>query len=713
MEVLQGKIERIIFHNNDNGYTVFLLKVKNPQLYPKSCYRVNGTFFDVKENDKLTLSGSFQHVKKYGLTFIVDSFEYDIPKRPDLLEKYLCSGEFKGIGKDKAKKIVDKFGEDTLYVLQNEPKRLTEVEGIGKKTANYLGNKFNKQSELQKTIISLTNFGIAPALGVKIYETYLDNTLSIIQKNPYRLIEDIKGIGFLMADKIALSCGVSKHSEFRIHAGIIYALEKNNEKGNMYCPVDMLKKLACDILNVTSVDEVFKKMLEERSLVLVDDFKVYSLRDYKTELKLSKNIKRISKFQSKNKVDENTLARETKRLNKKQIEGVRSAIKHGLTVITGGPGTGKSTTLKAIINYFESINYDVALAAPTGKAAKRMQEVSGKEAKTIHRLLEVFVTDDEITFLRNENNTLECDVLLIDETSMMDSYLANSLFKAIETGTHVVLLGDYNQLPSVDSGNVLEDIINACICPIIELTQVYRQSEDSHIISNANAILKGEELNLTNLSKDFFFKSCDDPRRMQEMIMHYAIDSLPAFTNEKEVQILAPVKDGPLGVNELNRLMQNKLLPNAKELYGFRVGDKVMQTENDYTRIKTKNGKIITGVFNGDSGVVKSIDFNTREITVEFFDGGVSIYGSKEIRTLTLSYALTIHKSQGAEYSVVVIPVYNYIPQLTSRNLIYTGITRAKKAILLVGSRQKLYGMINNTDVVKRYTSLSEMCRAD
>ena len=713
MEILKGKIEKIIFHNDDNGYTVFLLKVKNPQLYPKSCYRVNGTFFNIKENDRLTLTGNFQHVKKYGLTFVVDSFEYDIPKRPDLLKKYLCSSEFKGIGKDKAKKIIEKFGEDTLYILQNKPECLTEVEGIGEKTAKYLGDKFSSQGKLQKTLISLTDFGINPALGIKIYEKYLDDTLSIIQKNPYKLIEDIKGIGFLMADKIALECGVSRYSEFRIRAGIIYALEKNNEKGNMYCPVDMLKKSACNILDVTSIDEVFEKMLEESSLVLVDDFKVYSLRDYKTELDLSKNIKRIAAFKSKNEIDEKTLRRVTKGLNKKQIKGVRNAIKRGLTVITGGPGTGKSTTLKAIINYFESINYDVALAAPTGKAAKRMQEVSDKEAKTIHRLLEAIVINDEITFVRNKKNFLECDVLLIDETSMMDAYLANFLFKAIATGTHVVLLGDYNQLPSVGSGNVLEDIIEAHICPIVELTQVYRQSKDSHIISNANAILNGEELNLTNHSKDFFFKPYDDPKRMQEMLIHYAIDSLPAFTNEKEVQILAPVKDGPLGVNELNRLMQNKLLPNAEELCGFRVGDKVMQTENDYARTKIKNGNIITGVFNGDSGIVKSIDLNSREITVEFFDGGVSIYNSKEVNSLTLSYALTIHKSQGAEYPVVVIPIYNYIPQLTSRNLIYTGITRAKKAILLLGSKQKLYEMINNTDVVKRYTSLSEMCKAD
>ena len=711
MEVLHGKIEKIIYHNSSNGYTVLLLKRKHKLINTKNTIMAKGTFFNIKIDDELCLIGNVIKDDKYGYEFQVQSYDYDYPVKPDMLEKYIVACKIKGVGKDKASKIIQKFGKETINVLRNDYMRLTEIKGIGEKTALKIGQEINKQKEMQDVLISLTNYGITGNLANKIYAKYKQDSISTIRQNPYQLISDIKGIGFTTADKIALENGIDKNSQFRIKAGIVYMLELNKKKGHMYSHYNDLIKTTCKILDVYNIEEYLNEMIEEETLTVVNEDKVYITRDYYTERKLANNIIRVAKAKIKSKINNSLLKEVSKNLNAEQTESVRVAIRSGLSIITGGPGTGKSTTLKAIINYFKNSKLNIALAAPTGRAAKRMTEVTEMDAKTIHRLLEVIVINKQMSFKKDESNPLAYDVLLIDEVSMLDTYLANSLFKAIRTGTRVVLIGDNNQLPSVDAGNVLEDIINARICPTTRLKHVYRQSANSHIITNANAILNGDKLNISNDSTDFFFKPSIDPDEIKSMLIHYTVESLPAFTGEKDIQVLSPIKDGPLGVNELNKVLQEKINPNKEELYGFRENDKVMQIENDYERLKYNGTKSATGVFNGDTGKVINIDKENNTITVEFYDGWNSTYKGMETESLTLAFAMSIHKSQGGEYPVVVIPIYNYIPQLTSKNLIYTAITRAKKTILLIGSYKKLISMINNVEITKRNTSLEEFLK--
>ena len=713
MEIVAGTVEKIIFHNEDNGFTIFLFNRKIKQANTKNCFMVKGTAFNIKIDDELTLTGNFHTDPKYGYEFILSSYKFNIPQRLDILEKYLSSGEIKGLGKNKAQQIINKFGTDTVRILKEEPEKLKEIRGIGPKLAERIALKICKQDEMQEIILNLTDFGINGNIANKIYIKYKDKTLQVIQHNPYQLIEDIKGVGFILADKIAADIGVSKNSNFRIRAGILYVLDMNNHNGNLYLPIEELKELSCKALNVKEIDEVLYDMISDDALKLINGYKVYKKHDYEIECNLAKNIKRVSKCKINYGIKESILKNCTKKLNEEQKASVRSAITKGLTIVTGGAGCGKTTSVKAMIDYFKKTKCKVLLAAPTGRAAKRMTESTNYEARTIHRLLEVHCTDGRMYFVHNKEKPLECDVLIIDEVSMLDTYLANSLFNAISSGTRVVLIGDKNQLPSVEPGCVLKDIINSQICTVIELKHIYRQSEESFIKKNANAVLTGEKLNLTNNCKDFFFKPSEDPKEIQKMLLHYTVDSLPDFTNEKDIQVLTPIKDGVLGVNELNTALQAKLNPYNKDFYGFREQDKVMQIVNDYEKLKVKNNKKSSGVFNGDTGVITKIDFKQKLVTVRFYDGWESVYSKSELKDLVLSYAMTIHKSQGGEFPVVVIPIYNYIPQLTSRNLLYTAITRASKTILLIGSYKRLYCMINNTEISKRNTSLLEMLKKD
>lgn len=715
METLCGTVKRIKYRNEENGYSIFNFTLDNDTLFP-DVQVVTGTYFKLEENEYLKIHGDYTINPKYGKQFTTDHYESCLPNRTDMLEKYLSMGMIKGIGSVRAKSIIEQFGEDTMDVLENHPERLAEVNGIGKRLAELIGKRMKEKGEMQEILFKLGNYGITPALGIKIYRKYRGSTFHVIQTNPYKMIEDVRGIGFETADKIALSNGVHKESPYRIQSGITYALEKGCAFGNVYMPKDILIKEAGKNLDIReeSVKKQLCEMIIHRNIIEEDSDRIYTKDLFFAEKDAAEDMQRIARNKKKRKVSEDIMKKLGGKLDEVQMSAVRTAARSNFMVLTGGPGVGKTTTTNLIIKYFEKEKKKVLLAAPTGRAAKRMKEATGKEAKTIHRLLEVTGGEGGVKFERNKENPLNADVIIIDETSMMDIQLARALFEAIPTGAQVILVGDRNQLPSVGPGNVLADIIASGICPVVELKKIYRQAEGSHIISNAHCILNQQQLYLTNRSKDFFFKECDEPEKIREMLLHYVADSLPAFTGEKDIQVLAPVRGRYLGVNELNISLQERLNPahnNKLQVKGFRVGDKVIQIVNDYNRERQKGNKKEKGVFNGDAGRVSRIDPENEYVYVTFEDGWISRYEFDELDNLNLAYALTIHKSQGSEYPVVVMPVYDYIPMLTTMNLLYTGVTRAKKCILLIGSKKKMYQIIKNINATKRYTTLDKRLR--
>ncbi len=715
METICGTVKRIKYRNEENGYSIFHFTLDNDTLFP-DVQIVTGTYFKLDENEYLKIHGDYVINPKYGKQFSTDHYESCLPSRTDMLEKYLGMGMIKGIGAVRAKNIIERFGEDTMDVLENHPERLAEVNGIGKRLAELIGKRMKEKGEMQEILFKLGNYGITPALGIKIYRKYRGSTFHVIQTNPYKMIEDVRGIGFETADKIALSNGVHKESPYRIQSGITYALEKGCAFGNVYMPKDILIKEAGKNLDIReeSVKKQLCEMIIHRNIIEEDSDRIYTKDLFFAEKNAAEDMQRIARNKKKRKVSEDIMKKLGGKLDEVQMSAVRTAARSNFMVLTGGPGVGKTTTTNLIIKYFEKEKKKVLLAAPTGRAAKRMKEATGKEAKTIHRLLEVTGGEGGVKFERNKENPLNADVIIIDETSMMDIQLARALFEAIPTGAQVILVGDRNQLPSVGPGNVLADIIASGICPVVELKKIYRQAEGSHIISNAHCILNQQQLYLTNRSKDFFFKECDEPEKIREMLLHYVADSLPAFTGEKDIQVLAPVRGRYLGVNELNISLQERLNPahnNKLQVKGFRVGDKVIQIVNDYNRERQKGNKKEKGVFNGDTGRVSRIDPENEYVYVTFEDGWISRYEFDELDNLNLAYALTIHKSQGSEYPVVVMPVYDYIPMLTTMNLLYTGVTRAKKCILLIGSKKKMYQIIKNINATKRYTTLDKRLR--
>lgn len=711
VETICGTVKRIKYRSEETGYSVFHFTLDNNTVFP-DVQIVTGTYFKLDENEYLKIYGEYTINPKYGKQFTTDHYESCLPSRTDMLEKYLSMGMIKGIGAVRAKNIIQQFGDDTMDVLENHPERLAEVSGIGKRLAELIGKRMKEKGEMQEILFKLGNYGISPALGIKIYRKYRASTFHIIQTNPYKMIEDVRGIGFETADKIALSNGVHNESPYRIQSGIKYALDKGCSFGNVYLPQDKLMEEAGLVLKIpeTSIRDQLCKMVEQKDVIQEED-RVYTKELYFAEKETAESIRRIIQCKKKRIVSESIMKKLGGNLDEVQMSAVRTAAKSDFMVLTGGPGVGKTTTTNLIIKYFEKERKQVLLAAPTGRAAKRMKEATGKNAQTIHRLLEVTGGEHGVRFERNKDNPLEGDVVIVDETSMMDIQIARALLEAVPTGTQVILVGDRNQLPSVGPGNVLADIIASGICPVVELKKIYRQAAGSHIISNAHNILNQQPLNLSNHSKDFFFKQCEDMEKIREMLLHYVADSLPAFTGEKDIQVLSPVRGRYLGINELNIALQNRLNPirdKKQEIKGFRVGDKVIQIVNDYNRERTNGKKREMGVFNGDAGKVSRIDQENEYLYVKFEDGWTSCYEFDELENLSLAYALTIHKSQGSEYPVVVIPVYDYIPMLTTMNLLYTGITRAKKAILLIGDKKKLYQIIKNVSATKRYTTLTD-----
>lgn len=705
MEQLKGYVEKIIFRSEESSFTIFLLATN------EKCYTVKGTFIDLSEKEYLKVEGYFVQEPKYGKQFISESYESIFPSDPNSLQDYLSKGIIKGIGKVRAKAIVSKFGKDAIYIMEKEPMRLTEVSGIGKRTAELIGKRMLSRGEMQEVMLQLSSFGIPSSLGYKIYNCYKEKSVVIVKENPYQLIEDIQGIGFLTADKCAHQIGVASDCSYRIESGIIHQLKERCNFGNVYYPKNLLIKETAKLLNLLEqvVTKGVDRLVRNQKLICVDGIKIYLKDQFFAEKRIAKNLKRICTCQTKRFYDSSIQL--NGQLDEIQMGAIRTAATHNMIVLTGGPGVGKTTTTNLIIQYFERNRKSVLLASPTGRAAKRMKEATGKEASTVHRLLESEFEDGHIMFRKNSKNPLQGDVIIIDETSMMDVMLSDALFDAIKIGTQVILVGDKNQLPSVGPGNILSDIIASGICPVVELTKVYRQAEGSYIITNAHAILNQEQLKLSKDSKDFFFKSSDNVEEIKNMVVHYATESLPNFTGEKDVQVLAPLKGRALGTIAFNEALQNKLNPlnGREEVKGFREGDKVIQTVNNYEMERTKGHDTELGVFNGDVGRVTKIDKENEYLWVRFDDGWESCYTFDKLEDLSLAYALTIHKSQGSEYPVVVIPIYDYIPMLTTMNLIYTGVTRAKKAILLVGSRMRLSQIIQNIHTGKRYTGLQEM----
>lgn len=697
---ITGTVKRIIYKNEQNGYMVLALEKENSS---EVC--VTGIFFKLAEKDVITIVGEYIEHKTYGRQIKADHYELYIPKDAGALEEYLAKGMVKGIGPVLAKRIISKFGTDALDIMTNSPERLCEVEGIGKRSCKRIARSIEERTQMQKAMIFLANYGISQAIGMKIYRQYKEEMYRVLETNPYQIADDIKGIGFLAADKIALANGIPKTSDFRLRSGIRYVLEKTKMEGHICYPYDLALEKAIKQLDVSQ--EILTKKIQEMvtrgslvSLFRGEIHCLYQAKDYRMETATACMIMGlIRKMKAKEVLFDDTT------LDDIQRSAVTTAAESGFMVLTGGPGTGKTTTTNLIIQYFKKLKKRIALAAPTGRAAKRMQEATGYEAKTIHRLLEV----KNGGFQRNEENPLECDVLIVDEVSMLDLSLMHSLLLAVPVHARVILVGDKNQLPSVGAGNVLSDIIRSGLCPVVELKKIYRQAEGSDIISNAHKILKQEALNLSNRSKDFFFKAVDSAEEIQSALLHYVADSLPGFTGESEIQVLAPVKKRSLGVEALNLALQERLNPGQETVMGFRLHDKVIQTRNDYRRTRTlPDGKEVEGVFNGDVGRIVKVDHEEGCFSVRFEDDSIALYDFDDLDDLMLSYALTIHKSQGSEYPVVVIPVYDYIPSLTTMNLIYTAVTRAKKYILLIGRKNTLYRIIHNVEQARRYTGLAE-----
>ena len=714
MEQLTGTVQKIIYQNQDNGFTIFLLDPDRLDLFSRYI-TVKGTFFQLTEGEHMKVSGDYKNDPKYGKQFAADHYEPVLPDRLDLLEQYLASGIVSGIGPARAKSIIRTFGKDTIRILEEEPERLTEVSGIGKRTAELIGRKMTERVEERRILIALSGYGIGQALGRKIFKQYGKQTLHVLQSNPYRLIEEIPGVGFTSADKIAMEQGVGKESTFRVETGILYVQKNLCAFGSVYVPLDVLKRETTKTLEVSAetVEKHLKTLLHREDLVADREIRIYRKADLQHERELARRLRSLASGKNR-RVNRKVLGDLGGNLDDTQMKAVEQAAKSGLMVLTGGPGTGKTTTTNLMIRYFRKAGKKVVLAAPTGRAAKRMQEATGRYASTIHRLLEVKAGEKGLEFQKNEEDPLDADVILIDEVSMLDMSLALHLVRAVPETAQLILVGDKNQLPSVGPGNVLSDLIGSGVCTVVELKKIYRQASESDIIANAHQILEGGELNLSNRSRDFFFKPAEDPEEIRKLLLHYVADSLPEFTKEGEIQVLSPMRGRALGVNQLNLDLQDRLNPGKKTVRGFRAGDKVIQNSNNY-KIEKKNrkGKVQNGVFNGYMGRVKRIDEEEEYLYVEFEDGWTVQYDFSELEQLELAYALTVHKSQGSEYPVVVIPVWDYVPMLTSMNLLYTAVTRAKKCILLIGAKKRLYQMARNVRANDRLTGLKEFLQED
>ena len=730
MEKITGYIDHIIFRNEDNGYTVFQLNNEEGEL---TCV---GKFSYIGEGEFLELEGEYTMHPSYGMQLQVTNHRIQEPEDRESIERYLGSGAVKGIGPALAGKIVAKFGEDTFRIMEEEPERLAEIKGISERKAREICVQVEEKKDLRQAMIYLQKYGISIHLAVKIYQKYGLGTYSVLEENPYKLADDIEGVGFRTADEIASRIGIHTDSDFRIQSGIFYTLLQSVQEGHVYLEENVLSERAAQLLEVElkDIEKYLMDLAMTKKVVLKQDgekVRVYPAQYYYMEMNTARMLKELNINYDepddliRRRIDK--LEEETEStLDEQQKRAVAEAVKHGIFILTGGPGTGKTTTINAMIRYFLSEGMDIRLAAPTGRAAKRMTETTGYEAQTIHRLLEVSGSPEESSkggFGRNQDNPLETDVVIIDEMSMVDLALMHALLSSVVPGTRVIFVGDRNQLPSVGPGKVLQDLIESHAFPVMMLTRIFRQAQESDIVVNAHRINAGEEVRLDNKSRDFFFLKRQDADVIISVILTLIQKKLPRYVKAKmtDIQVLAPMKKGLLGVERLNRILQQYLNPPSvkkqEKEYGerlFRVGDKVMQTKNNYQlewEIATKYGLVVdkgVGVFNGDIGIVTAIHTYDETVEVEFDEKRKVKYPFKMLDELELAYAITIHKSQGSEYPAVVIPLLAGPRQLYCRNLLYTAVTRAKKCVTLVGNETVFREMIQNVDEQKRNTSLAE-----
>lgn len=726
MEKLQGMVSDIVFKNEENGYTIASLANENDEITIVGCMPT------LSVGESIEVEGKWINHKIYGSQFEVQSFMPVTPSSLEGIYVYLSSGMIHGIGEKMAKRIVDKFGVDTLEIIQNTPERLTEVEGIGMKKVKQIQESYEENRELRNIIIQLSPYGITPNYCLRIYKKYKEKSLEVINKNPYRLAEEVRGIGFRIADDIASKIGIDKYSSDRIMQGILFTLNQSLGSGHTYLPKRVLIEQSVKILGVepTFVENGIIDLAYSQKVHLENkngEILVYLMMYYICENGVCKEIVKLSQHEIKDlkiNIDEEIKIVEKEdgiSLANNQILAVKEAINNGVTIITGGPGTGKTTTINTIIKIFENNDQKVVLCAPTGRAAKRMSETSNKEAKTIHRLLEMgFATDsDELTFFKDEEDPIDADVIILDEASMVDVILMYNLLKAIKLGTRLLLVGDSDQLPSVGAGNVLKDIIDSGVIKTVRLDEIFRQARESMIVVNAHKINNGEPLFLNVKNKDFFFLRKNTNEEILNEIIGLVSERLPKFYNFdklKDIQVLTSMRKGDLGVTNLNIELQKYLNPPNKykqeEEFAkrtFRVGDKVMQIRNNYTKKwetedKSDNGE---GIYNGDIGYIFHIDKDKKTVFVLFDKVKIASYKYDELDELDHSFCTTIHKSQGSEFPVVVIPIVWAPPMLLSRNLLYTAVTRAKKLVVLVGDVKYLEQMIKNNRINDRYSNLS------
>ena len=734
MEVRKGYVEHIVFRNNDNGYTVFQLVSEEEEL---TCV---GLFSVLAEGELVQVSGYMKEHPLYGEQLQVEQYELLAPEDETAMERYLGSGAIKGIGAAMAARIVRRFKGDTFRIIEEEPERLAEVKGISEKKAIEISAQMEEKKDLRQAMMFLTQYGISVPLAVKIYQQYGNRTYQVVEENPYRLADDISGIGFKIADEIASRIGIHTDSDYRIRSGLLYVLLQATGEGHTCLPKEDLLHRASALLGVEEeqMETQLMNLCMDRKLVMKEQngkVMVWYGQYYYMELNVARMLHDLN---LECEMEESQIVKKLSKVEKQasitldemQRKAVVEAVKNGVLVITGGPGTGKTTTINAIIRYFETEDMEILLAAPTGRAAKRMTEATGWEAVTIHRLLELsgVPSDDRSTasFERNEENPLEADVIIIDEMSMVDIFLMNALLKAVSVGTRLILVGDINQLPSVGPGCVLKDIIRAGSCPVVQLTRIFRQASQSDIIVNAHKINRGEHVTLDNKSRDFFFLQRQDPNVILRVVLALVQEKMPRYVDARptDIQVLTPMRKGSLGVENLNEMLQRYLNPpspekNEKETARgrFREGDKVMQIKNNYQiewEARNRYGIAIdkgTGIFNGDMGIVQQIDLLAETMEVLFDDYRTVTYSFQMLEELELAYAVTIHKSQGSEYPAVVIPLLTGPRMLMNRNLLYTAVTRARSCVTLVGSPETFAQMIDNASEQTRYSGLYNRIR--
>ena len=731
METVTGYVEHIVFRNEENGYTVFHLENDDGEV---TCV---GNFNFINEGELLELKGDYVTHNVYGTQLKVSSYTLKEPEDLVSIERYLGSGAIRGVGAALAARIVKKFKKDTFRIIEEEPERLSEVKGISERKAREIAEQVEEKKDMREAMIYLQKYGISTKLAAKIYKYYGMRVYKVLEENPYQLADNIEGVGFKTADEIASRIGIHTDSDYRIRSGLFYTLQQAAGEGHIYLPQDVLMRRAGALLGV-EIEDIGKHVMDlciDKKTVMKEkdgEIRVYPANYYYMELNTAKMLhdlnincempedlmeRRLRKVEESEQIE----------LDPMQHKAVIESIKHGLLILTGGPGTGKTTTINTMIRFFDSEGMSILLAAPTGRAAKRMTEATGYEAQTIHRLLEVNVNPEEEDsvggFLRNRQNPLEADVIIIDEMSMVDLPLMHALLSAVVPGTRLVLVGDVDQLPSVGPGSVLRDIIASERFAVVTLTRIFRQAGESDIVVNAHKINAGEPVVLDNKSRDFFFLKRQDADTIIGVIIFLIQKKLPAYVGAQpsEIQVMTPTRKGLLGVERLNQILQRYLNPedpkkNEKEINGrmFREGDKVMQIKNNYQlewEVKTKYGLAVdqgTGIFNGDMGVVTEINQYTETVEVEFDEGRKVKYGFEMTDELELAYAITVHKSQGSEYPAVIIPLLPGPRLLYNRNLLYTAVTRAKKCLTIIGSDAVFQEMIQNRNEQARYTSLAE-----